>query len=33
MVTATPIQVEGRTFSVFALHDVDPLVSVKTYDV
>ncbi len=33
MVTSTPLQVDGRTFSIFALHDIDPRVSVKTYDV
>ncbi len=29
MVTTTPIQVDGRDFSIFALHDVDPLVAVE----
>ncbi len=29
MVTNTPIQVDGRDFSIFVLHDVDPLVAVE----
>ncbi len=31
MVTTTPIQVDGRDFSIFALHDVDPLVAVECF--
>ncbi len=33
MVTSTPIQVEGRGFRLFVLHEVDARVAVKTYDV
>jgi len=33
MVTATPIQVDGHDFSIFALHVVDSLVAVKTIDI
>jgi PAS domain-containing protein len=32
MVTTTPIEVDGRGFSIFVLHVVDPLVAVKSFD-
>ncbi|TVS14839.1 MAG: hypothetical protein EA424_18155 [Planctomycetaceae bacterium] len=31
LVTTTPIQVDGRDFSIFVLHDVDPLVAVECF--
>ena len=31
MVTTTPIQVDGRDFSIFVLHDVDPLVAIERF--
>lgn len=33
MVTCTPIQVDGRDFILFVVHEVDARVAVKTYDV
>jgi hypothetical protein len=31
-VTATPLQVDGRDFTIFALHEIDARVSLKSYD-
>ena len=31
MVTTTPIQVDGRDFNIFVLHDVDPLIAVEQF--